>query len=98
MTSEEIEVGYGGAIIKARGLLAIKAVFVGVMSVLFLYVVLPVVRLEVVTAAAVYLLGVIAFVVVFFGSWRLTFRVQRKRRPKAQKKEVMGPKLDEYTK
>ena len=98
MGSEEIEVGYGGGVVKAKGLLAIKSAFVGAMSLLYLYFVLSQLRLEVVTATGVYLLCVIIFVSVFFGSARHTFRLPRKSSHKTRVKKAKGPLLDKYMK
>jgi hypothetical protein len=80
---EELEVSYGQLGIKSRGLLSAKIAFVGSFTFLYLFDILPGLRNQPDLATLIYLLGVIVFVGVFFGSLSHTFS----RKPRKQHKQ-----------
>ena len=87
---DEGEVSLLGISVKWKGLLAAKFVFMTASSLMYLYYSLLVLRLDLELATSIYLLTVLTFVAVFFGSWSLTFRKSRKKRKKPVKLEDFG--------
>ena len=93
MSVQEAEVSGFGIKIRSKGLLGIKLAFVGFFSVGYLYYSLFLLGASELMATQVFLLTVIVFVLVFFGSLTLTFS---RSRPKQTKKRARTKRLEDW--